>query len=347
MLYGTQNPHGGDVYGEEVILDFSANTNPYGTPESVLHAIREVLPQVHRYPDPYCRRLTQAIAEFEGVPQAYILCGNGAADIIYAYCEALRPKLALELAPTFSEYSLGLNRVGCRVERYYLTQEKGFSLDDGFLTCLTRMQPEVVILCSPNNPTGRPISPALLEKILVICKEKSIRLFLDECFLDLSHQGKSMKPFLAEYPGLFLLKAFTKSYGMAGIRLGYCMSSDGGLLEAMARTTQPWNVSTLAQAAGVAALGEQAFLEKTRALIARERPWLREALEGLGFWVCPSCANYLLFRGPVGLHEKLKRKQIAIRNCDNYPGLGPGWYRVAVRLHEENEMLIETIGEVL
>lgn len=347
MLYQTCNPHGGDVYGEEVILDFSANTNPFGTPEAILDAIRAALPQVHRYPDPYCRRLTQAISEFEGVPREYILCGNGAADLIYAYCEALHPSLALELAPTFSEYSLGLKRVGCRVERYSLTQETEFELDDGFLSYLGRMQPEVVILCSPNNPTGKAISPALLEKILAVCADRGIRLFLDECFLDLSDQGKTMKPFLAQYPGLFLLKAFTKSYGMAGIRLGYCMSSDAGLLEAMAKTSQPWNVSTLAQAAGVAALGEQRFLQETRALIRTERKWLKDALEALGFWVCPSCVNYLLFRGPADLHQKLREKKIAIRNCDNYCGLGPGWYRIAVRLHEENEMLIETIGEVL
>ena len=117
MLYQTENQHGGDVYGGGITLDFSANTNPLGTPPSVLEAVCRALPQLHRYPDPYCRRLVQAIAGHEQVPASYILCGNGAADLIYTYCAALRPRTAVELAPTFVEYGAGLAQVGCHVER--------------------------------------------------------------------------------------------------------------------------------------------------------------------------------------------------------------------------------------
>lgn len=155
MLYQTRNPHGGDIYGGEVELDFSANTNPFGTPKGILDAVQAALPEMHRYPDPYCRKLTQAVSDFEGVPKEYILCGNGAADLIYAYCEAVRPNLAVELAPTFSEYALGLERVGSRVERYYLRQEKEFELDKEFLPYLDLMKPDAVFLCNPNNPTGK------------------------------------------------------------------------------------------------------------------------------------------------------------------------------------------------
>ena len=346
MLYQTRNPHGGDIYAGEVELDFSANTNPFGTPQGILDAVQAALPEMHRYPDPYCRKLTQEISDFEGIPKEYILCGNGAADLIYAYCEAVRPGLAVELAPTFSEYALGLQRVGSRVERYYLKQEKEFELCEDFLLCLKSTKPDVVFLCNPNNPTGKTIVPSLLEKILTICTEYNIRLFVDECFLDLSNTGESLKEFLAEYANLFILKAFTKSYGMAGIRLGYCLCSDSRLLERMSKAVQPWNVSSLAQAAGIAALQEQEFLQRTKELITVERQWLKHELETLGFWVFPSSANYLLFHGPADLHIKLKEKKISIRNCDNYYGLGPGWYRIAVRLHEENIRLIEAIKEV-
>ena len=346
MLYQSNNPHGGDIYGEEILLDFSANTNPFGTPEGIMDAVRAALSEMHRYPDPYCRKLTQAISQFEGVPKEFILCGNGAADLIYAYCEAVRPKRAVELAPTFSEYALGLKRVGCRVERYYLHQENDFTLEEEFLSFLAEVKPEAIFLCNPNNPTGKTVPSDLLEKILSQCSEQGIQMFVDECFLDLSDSGESLKPFLAKHPNLFILKAFTKSYGMAGIRLGYCLCSDTALLEKMSKTSQPWNVSSLAQAAGVAALQEQAFLQRTKAVVMAERQWLKAELESLGFWVCPSSANYLLFHGSADLHLKLKEKKIAIRNCDNYYGLGPGWYRIAVRLHEENEALIRAIKEV-
>ena len=346
MLYQTENPHGGDVYGREVALDFSANTNPFGTPQGVLDAITATLPEIHRYPDPYCRRLVQAIAAFEGVPKEFILCGNGAADLIYAYCEATHPTLAVELAPTFSEYALGLQRVGCAILRYHLDPERAFELDADFLDFLDKVKPEVVFLCNPNNPTGKVIDPALMERILALCHRRSIRLFVDECFLDLADSGESLKTKLSDCENLFILKAFTKSYGMAGIRLGYCMTADSALLIRMGQCTQPWNVSGIAQAAGIAALNEQEFMRKTKALIAVERQWLRRELESLGFRVCPSCANYLLFRADSDLHTKLREKKIAIRNCDNYIGLGPGWYRIAVRLHWENEALVRAIQEV-
>lgn len=346
MLYQTKNPHGGDIYGGKVELDFSANTNPFGTPQGIIDAVRTALPEMHRYPDPYCRKLTQAISNFEEVSREYILCGNGAADLIYAYCEAVRPKLAVELAPTFSEYALGLKRVGCQVERYYLKPEKDFTLEDGFLAFLAEKKPEAVFLCNPNNPTGKIVDAELMKQILMLCKQNGTCLFVDECFLDLSDSGESLKQYLANYRNLFILKAFTKSYGMAGIRLGYCMSSDSELLEKMSQSTQPWNVSSIAQAAGVAALQEKAFLQKTKDLIVVERQWLKRELEELGFRVYPSSVNYLLLQAPACLYTKLKAKKITIRNCDNYVGLGPGWYRIAVRLHEENEALIRAIKEV-
>lgn len=346
MLYETLNPHGGDIYAEPIALDFSANTNPFGTPKSILDAVREALPQMHRYPDPYCRKLVQAIGDFEGVKKDCILCGNGAADLIYAYCEAVKPQRAVELAPTFSEYSLGLARAGCQIDRYYLSKDSAFALNEDFLDYLNEKMPQALFLCNPNNPTGRTIAPGLMEEILQLCRRQSIMLFVDECFLDLTDGGVSLNAYLASNPQLFLLKAFTKSYGMAGIRLGYGMSANAPLLRSMSQTVQPWNVSSLAQAAGIAALQEQDFLQKTKALIRTERAWLKKELEGLGFWVCPSQVNFLLFQGPAQLHSALKARGIAIRNCDNYYGLQSGWYRIAVRLHQENEMLIEAIRQI-
>lgn len=346
MLYRTKNPHGGDVYEDNVILDFSSNTNPCGTPNGVLDAIRRVLPELYHYPDPYCRELRRAIAAAEGLPEEYILCGNGAAELIYAYCEAIKAKTAVEFAPTFSEYSLGLERTGCRVKRYPLCEENSFDPDGGFPDFLNSTGPEAVFLCNPNNPTGRLIPGDILEEVLDFCHRTGAGLFLDETFLALSDDGISMKGFLSDHPELFILKAFTKSYGMAGVRLGYCLCADGELLEKLSGCTQPWNVSLPAQAAGVAALKEERFLEEAKAMIPAERCYLQKELEALGFTVFDSKANYLLFRGSPGLDQALRKYGIAIRNCDNYPGLGPGYYRIAVRLHGENERLVAAVRNV-
>lgn len=346
MLYKTNNPHGGDIYDKTIRLDYSANINPLGTPQGIREAIVEALPVMYQYPDPYCRELVKAISEFEGVSEDYIFCGNGATELIYAYCEAVKPNLTVETAPTFSEYSLALERVGCRVERYLLDKNTRFVLDEDFLEYIEYKKPEVIFLCNPNNPTGRLISFSLLEKILKYCSENNIRLFIDECFLDLSDCGISMKSYIAEYPHIFILKAFTKSYGMAGLRLGYCMTSDSELLMQMSQIIQPWNVSSVAQAAGIAALMEQEFLNNTKKLIVSECQWLKENLEKMGFWVCPSQVNYLLLHGLTDLDKELKKYGIVIRNCNNFYGLSDGWYRIAVRQREENEILINTIKSI-
>lgn len=349
MLYGTPNPHGGDIYTHPVRLDFSANINPLGTPDGVIQAVKESLPQLARYPDPNCRELIQAISDFEALPEENILCGSGAAELIFSYCSALTPKKALLLAPTFCEYENALQAVGCETEPFFLEESRGFALTEAFLDCLKTTDAELLMLCNPNNPTGLPLEPSLMQKICDLCQERGIRLFVDECFLDLTENGKalSLTGSLSQYPNLLILKAFTKSYGMAGLRLGYCLSTDRELLSAMSRQTQPWNVSIPAQKAGVAALKETAFLEKACEIIHTQRPRLLNALTDLGLHPIPSKTNYILFYSQRELYAPLLEKGIQLRKCANYPGLGPSWYRIAVKRPEENDALLSALEEIL
>ena len=345
MLYNTKNPHGGDIYTGNIKLDFSANTSPLGTPESVKAAVSSCLDGLSHYPDPYCRRLVAAVADQENVPKSFVLCGAGAAELIYTYAAAERPKSIVELAPTFAEYSLPLQTA--KISRFPLKEENGFRVTEAFLDFIGEKMPDTVFLCNPNNPTGLLAEGELIEKAAGKCRAIGARLFLDECFMDLADSGHSFVPHLAEYPNVLILKAFTKSYGMAGLRLGYCLSADGDLLTAMSRAVQPWNVSAAAQEAGIAALGETGFLEKTRAFVKSERPRLAEGLSALGFTVFDSNTIFLLFKGEAGLDEKLLAKGIKIRNCANFHGLGEGFYRVPVKLPEENRRLLDAIRECL
>ncbi len=301
---------------------------------------------MRQYPDPYCRALTAAIAAHEAVPEDFILCGAGAAELIYAYCDALRPKKAMELAPTFLEYSAAASHFGAEMVRVPL-QAPEFLPDETLLDKLREEAPDVLFLCTPNNPTGQTISRTLLQSVLDIALAQGTRVLLDECFLDFTDE-KSAKDLLSRYENLLILKAFTKSYALAGLRVGYCLTGDTRLLTNMAACSQPWNVSLPAQEAAVAALQNPDWVSRARrALVSEQREYLTRALQSLKLTVCPSRANYLLFRAPVGLDEALRREKIAIRNCENYPGLCPGWYRIAVRLDEENEALVETIRRAM
>ena len=349
MLYQTKNPHGGEVYETPGLLDFSANINPLGTPPAVKKAVEAALPLLSQYPDPYCRELVAAISDYENIPKEQILCGNGAAELIFSLCQALRPEKALLLAPSFSEYESALRSVGCRVERWRLPEEQGFALTEDFLEALDKFDGSLLMLCNPNNPTGQVIERGMMERILSACRRKGIFLFVDECFLDLTAGGEALtlKGALSVRENLLLLKAFTKSYGMAGLRLGYCLSGNSQLLGRMGRSVQAWNVSLPAQLAGAAAFKEQAFLNRARAIIHAQRPILAAEMERLGLTVIPSRVNFLLFYSERELRGPLLERGIQIRSCANYPGLTEGWYRAAVKLPEENQRLLTAMEEIL
>ncbi len=349
MLYQTENPHGGEIYAHPAVLDFSANINPLGTPPGVLSTVAASLPNLSRYPDPYCRDLVTAISEYEQLPRERILCGNGAAELIFSFCGALNPRRAMVLAPSFSEYEAALRAAGCTVDRFCLSKEKGLALGEDFLENLQRFDGSLLMLCNPNNPTGRVIEKPVMEEILSACRRKDIFLFVDECFLDLTEGGEalSLKGKLSGCENLLLLKAFTKSYGMAGLRLGYCLSGNSGLLRQMGQRVQAWNVSLPAQLAGVAALKEQDFLNRAREIIHSQRPMMMEAMRGMGLTVIPSRVNFLLFYSEIELRTPLLERGIQIRSCSNFPGLGPGWYRAAVKLPEENKRLLTAMEEIL
>lgn len=186
-----------------------------------------------------------------------------------------------------------------------------------------------------------------MARILQRCTACGALLVLDECFLDFlpDHAQLTAKPLLGS-GDLLILKAFTKLYGMAGVRLGYALSADTALLDTMQHTGQPWAVSSLAQAAGLAALDETAYVEQVRALIAAQRPLLASGLRALGLRVLDGRANYLLFQGPETLGETLRQKGVVLRSCANYPGLDGSWYRTAVRTAAENERLLQALSEV-
>ena len=171
MEYG----HGGDIYTYKGMLDFSVNVNPFGPSEAVLEAAKRGIDKCCAYPDSQCRALKAALAEKLGVPQEYILPGNGAADLFFSLVTAEKPKKALIPVPAFSEYERALRTADCQI-RYYQTEEKeNFRLTGRFLEELTE-DLDMVFLCSPSNPAGQVIPEDLLRRIIRRCGEKKIRL---------------------------------------------------------------------------------------------------------------------------------------------------------------------------
>ena len=175
-------------------------------------------------------------------------------------------------------------------------------------------------------------------------------MVIDECFTDFLDEPSrfSLSDKLSEYENLFILKAFTKFYAMAGLRLGYGLCANGNLLKKVRSAGQPWAVSSLAQAGGIAALKEKEYEIRLKELLKKEKPYLSKGLSDAGLKVFGGAANYLFFRSPdEKLHQKLREKGILIRDCSNYKGLCEGYYRTAIRRREENEKLLSAIENTL
>ncbi len=341
--------HGGNLYEHQGAEDFSANINFRGMPQAVSQAaISSIEASVH-YPDPDCGKLREALAQREGVKKEEILCGNGAAELMFALAFAAKPKSALLAVPSFYEYQQALEAADCPVSHFLLKEESEFELGEEFLLEVKKGY-EMVILGNPNNPTGKLISRRMLEELLGICFRKKTLLVMDESFFDFLEEKDRDRTlecagFLKQYPNLAVIKSFTKMYAMPGLRFGYLCSSDQALLREMRRRLQPWNVSSPAQAAALAAAKERSFADKTAHLTAQNRKQMAEALRSAGYPVWDSCANYLLFRGYEDLEQYCLTRNFLIRDCSNFPGLSRGFFRICVRSQEENQRLLKVLQE--
>ena len=172
-----KNIHGGDIYKYENVTDFSANINPMGIPESVREAVVNSLEMCENYPQMFCDDLREKIGRRYGVDSSFIICGNGASDVLYRYVFAIKPKNAVVAAPCFAEYEAALECVGAKVE-YYQINHNTFEIEDDFME-MFEYKPDMIFLCNPNNPTGILINDRLLERIIKECDRNGIRIFLE------------------------------------------------------------------------------------------------------------------------------------------------------------------------
>ncbi len=343
--------HGGRAIYENKgeVLDFSLNINPLGMPEGVYDAILNEVNNCTYYPDSYSKKLRESISNFEKVNIDFIFASNGASDIIFRLVSSIKPKKALVLAPTFSDYKRALLANGAEVVEHPLNEENGFVLTEDIIQKINEEDVNMVFLCNPNNPTGVVIERDIIIKILQCCE--SIYLVIDECFLDFVFKSEdyTMKNFLNDHSNLIILKAFTKVFAMPGIRLGYCLSSSLKLIDSLYYHGGDWAVSNLAQASGICALkNSESYLRKTKDYVLKESLKMKQSLKQLGFKAYDSRANFIFFKSyyNFNLYEALKVHKIFIRNCDNFKGLTNEYNRICISDTKNNERFIEVIKYV-
>lgn len=351
--------HGGDWdtaeerYGkpEAGWLDYSANMNPAGPPPCVERIFRERWRDIARYPDPAVRGLRRKLAAAYGIPEDSILAGNGAAELIDLAVRGLAPREAVLVQPSFSEYGEALRKAGVKTRELVLRAENGFELTAAEAASLSLAEGSCVFLGHPNNPTGR-LVPA---KTMALLKQSPATLLIDEAFMDFVPHAEdvSLLREAAASERIAVFRSMTKFYAIPGIRLGF-MVAHPRIIARLRELQPPWSVNFLAQRIGEALPDEREYAEKTLAWLAEERPWLIRRLERLGLDVVPSETNYLLAALPGDgawdapkLQERLARRGILIRDASRFTGLDARYFRIAVRLRQENERLLAELEQAL
>lgn len=330
--------HGGDVYRNPIEYDFSINVNPLGMPLASIQAAHEGVVLTGRYPDYKAEQLCHAIAKAKQIPADRIIPGNGAAELLYVLGQTI-PEKALTIAPTFTGYAEAVAAGGGELTYASDEQELLAKMDDSI---------RLVFLCNPNNPTGTLLTREQILRVLAKAEAMQAYVCVDECFLPFLEEeaSHSMLPYLTKHTRLLVLRAFTKIYCMAGLRLGYLACGDTELQSRIRAKLQPWNTSIPAQLAGIAALSDTEYLAKTRENLQAERAYLVPRLRELVAEVYDGYGNFLLFRDEPDLKERMLEVGVLIRACGDFEGLDDTYFRIGIRSHSENQEFIRRLARV-
>lgn len=341
--------HGGiySVNPRLVRLDYSSSINPLGTPKKAIAAVKmSANSLVQTYPDPECRELKKSLSRYLGIDSEWFTLGNGAIEIIYWFAHtttSVRGRVVIP-TPTFCEYEVASQKVGAEVT---LVPLNNFDLDADKIIEKARGA-NAVFLCNPNNPTGMLATKQIMKIIENI--DSSTKILLDECFIELADnpEANTMIDQISEFDNLVILRSLTKSFGLAGLRVGYSVCNPT-LAKRLSTNKIPWNVNSLAQVAGVAALRERRCLSKARALIKKERRFLHDNIEKLeSFHPIRSDSNFFLVhlqgRNSTQFRDKLLKKSgVLVRDCSTFTGMGAQYIRIAIKKHSENVLLLKAL----
>jgi threonine-phosphate decarboxylase len=336
-------------------VDFSSNINPLGLPQKALEAIRKNLGQIPVYPDSASTALREAIAaSFGGITLNNVVVGNGSTELIYLFAETFLEKgeVALMPAPTFGEYENAVRKAGGKPR--HLKLPKDFCIEPNIFSGDIK-DAKMAFICNPNNPTSILTPSDVLIEIIEEALEEGVLVFLDEDFLEFVDEEKqvSLIDEINDYPNLFVLRSFTKVFGLTGLRVGYGIASEE-VIKLLSKAKIPWNVNCLAQVAASAALTDKEHLKKTRELVRAERPYLTRELKRINsFKPYPADANFIFVNiresgfTSAQLKEKMLEEGVLIRDCSSFRGLDDHYIRVAVKTREENERLLEAFAKVV
>ncbi|MCH3951242.1 MAG: histidinol-phosphate transaminase [Acidaminococcus sp.] len=329
---------------------------------------------INRYPAMHGENLCRLIAKNLNLDPFQITLGNGSSELLEKLCYAFggKGRKISYPSPSFSMYETYAVLADSTPAPFPLTKECQVD-PDALIEFCKKEQPNVVIICNPNNPTGSFNTHEAMEKVI---KNVDCLVVMDEAYIEFSNDGKdasknSTLDLVSKYDNLLVLRTFSKAYGLAGLRIGYGAGSMP-VMKIMQKAMLPYHVNGFTLAIGELLYKEKDYLNQRVAHLVAQRTVLKKGLEDLGFYVYPSGSNFLCLK-PVGdvltnlykqsgekadtedakamaagsyLFNTLLSRKILVRNYSHNPKL-PGCLRISVGLPEENAKILETIGDIL
>lgn len=356
--------HGSDIEAvetyyhipKEEIICFGANVNPLGLSDSLKKDLAEHLDLLSSYPDRNYKSLKQAVGDYCGINPAHVVVGNGSTELISLLIQTRKPKKALIVGPTYSEYERELSLSGGELHYYQLKEADDFHMNvQDFLSVLSGGY-ELAILCNPNNPTSSALGTDEIRDILDGCKRFGCFLMIDETYVEFATDVEAISAMrLTEiYDNLMVLRGVSKFFAAPGLRLGYGATKNKTFLAALNKMQNPWSLNSLAAYAGERMLRDTAYIQKTRQLILSERERILARLASLPqIKVYPASANFILVRllnpslTAAKVFDSLIRQKMMIRDCSTFEQLGGEYIRFCIMNPADNTRLLDALEKLL
>ncbi len=336
---------------ENEIIDFSSNINPLGIAPSVASVYHESLSEITRYPDPAARELRQEIAHQYDLKPENVIAGNGSMSLIELAIRTIRPRRALLVEPCFVEYKRLLKMIGAQIHSITLSEKNEFRFSlsqiEGVMNGI-----DMIILGHPNNPTGTALERSEMLSLMTSAKKRGIFLLIDEAFCDWS-SDLSVAREAEKNKMLIVTRSLTKLFCLAGIRSGFALSTKK-IIERMRTLQETWSCNALAQRLSIAALRDTEYRKRCLDWFQTESAYLFKGLSCVPeIKVYPSRANFFLIKlkdrekQRHSFLEALTAKGVYLRECQGFQGLDKAFFRLALKLREENDLLLKIFHDDL
>ncbi len=335
---------------------YNANLNPMGVPESVTKALAASTDAIMRYPNVYYDGLRKSISAYAGCKEEHIVLGNGSSDLLRLYTALLSPKKAMILVPSFSEYEKVLGIYGCETVFYELDESKDYVFDIADFVGHLDSSIDMIILGNPNNPTSQIISRDDMETLVAVCKELEIFLLIDEMYIEFTenYQNLTAVPLVEEYDNIAVLRSISKFFAVPGLRLGYAIMNNEDNMNIINITSAPNQITSLTAAVCTDMFRDREYVMASRSQIYTERNLIYSAMAtNKNVKLYKPYANFMLVKilkddvSASQIAANCNLKGIVIRNCENIRGLSDRYIRFCFMKPSQNDLLVNTILELL